>query len=95
MRNRYIESVLGAVLVPFIIVTVYLYASRWPERVWTEGSDTAAWVVSVALGIMFVVRLPVRLWVCAVLAALYVPVISVLLFVYAANLVCAAFGDCM
>ena len=87
------RPLVGIVLGPPALMSVYLGLSRWPARWFTEISDLAALVLSVGAGVIWIGRLPVPDAVRGVLALLYVPVVGFVLVMYSLAFVGYMFGD--
>ena len=87
------RSLLGALVGPLVLVSVYLTLSRWPTRWFTGESDLLALAVAIAFGIAWIVRLPVSMGLRVGLAIAYVPVMGFSLILYALNFVGVMFGD--
>jgi|HubBroStandDraft_6_1064221.scaffolds.fasta_scaffold1814246_1 hypothetical protein len=94
-RVRYIIALVGSILVPVSLFTMYLIRSRVPVRWDTEFSDFVAFGVSVASGALFPWLLPFS-WKSRLLLAIAVLISQGLfLFAYAFAFVCGEFGDCL
>jgi hypothetical protein len=86
------RSVAAAAL-PFVVLSGYLFFSRWPSRWFTTASDYAGLAVSVAAGVMFIATLPIRPSLRILSSAIYVPALCVVLFLYCFWFVGVVFGD--
>lgn len=87
------QLVAGAIGLPIAVASVYLWFSRWPARTFSTNSDYIALAACICLGMLFVLVLPFRAWVRALLAAAYAPLAFVVLVVYSLLFVGFAFGD--
>lgn len=94
-RRRWLASLIGAELLPMLLTTVYLLFTRWPARVFTDWSDSAALVACVAIGVICFSLSPFRAWVRVVVGTVYVPAMALLLFGYSLAFVCIVFHDCL
>ncbi len=92
-RPRVLRLIAGAIGLPIAAASVYLWFSRWPARTFTTNSDYIALAASICLGMLFVVVLPFRARVRALLVAAYAPLAFVVLVVYSLLFVGFAFGD--
>lgn len=92
-RSRVLRLIAGAIGLPIAVATVYLWFSRWPARTFSTNSDYVALAACVSIGMAFVVVLPFRAWVRALLTAAYAPLAFVVLVVYSLLFVGLAFGD--
>ncbi len=63
----------AAVVIPFVVMSVYLSLSRWPSRWFTTRSDYAAGAVSLVAGSIFIATLPTTREVRGLLLLFYVP----------------------
>ena len=86
---------LGALFGPFVIASIYLWFSRWPDRSWTAASDYLALVVSIVGGLLALWSLPMSVGRRAVVSVIYVPVMGALLIYWALGFVCIVFGNCL
>ena len=92
-RPRVLRLVAGAIGLPIAVASVYLWLSRWPARTFSTNSDYIALAACICLGMVFVIVLPFRARVRALLAAVYAPLAFVVLVVYSLLFVGFAFGD--
>lgn len=92
-QMKSLKKVVPAIAVPFLLMSGYLFFSRWPEPWFTGGSDYAAIGVSVIVGLAFIASLQVQMMYRAILALLYVPALCGALFIYAFWFVGTLFGD--
>ena len=92
-KRRALQLVGGAVGLPISTVSIYLWFSRWPARTFSANSDYIALAACVFLGMLFVVFLPFRASVRALLAAIYAPLAFAVLVAYSLLFVGFAFGD--
>ncbi len=83
----------AAIVLPFAVLSAYLFFSRWPSYRFTTFSDYAGLVASVLVGVAFVATMPVRTQVRALSLLIYVPVLCVLLFFYCLLFVGVVFGE--
>lgn len=91
LRTRWLIA--GTVGVPIAAMSVYLWLSRWPARVSSPNSDYVAFAICMFIGVLFLVCLPFRIWVRALIVAVYAPVACAILFFYSLLFVGLAFGD--
>jgi hypothetical protein len=85
----------AAAVLPFLVLTVYLLASRWPARWFSEVSDEVGLGISVLAAVVCIWLVRVRLpWRVIALVA-YIPALCVALTMYALTFVCSTFSDCM
>lgn len=92
-RPRVLRLIAGAICLPLAFASVYLWFSRWPARTFSTNSDYIALAASICLGMLFVIVLPFRARVRALLVAAYAPLAFVVLVVYSLLFVGFAFGD--
>ena len=91
--RRSIWPLVGSVVVPLFAVSIYLWFSRWPTRRFSTTSDYPAFAVCIAIGLVFVVGLPIRLWLRVLAVVVYVPLVYTLPFLSSLLFVGLAFGD--
>ena len=84
---------LGALAIPFLVLSLYLAVSRWPSRWFTATSDYAAISVSALVGGALIWQMPFRQPIRVAAIVIAVPVLAVLLFYFAFFFVGAVFGD--
>jgi hypothetical protein len=84
---------IAAAVVPFAVLSAYLFFSRWPSRGFTGFSDYVALAGSVAVGIVFIVILPIRPAARFVWSIIYVLSIPFLLVYYCFFFVGVVFGN--
>lgn len=92
---RTILGWLGALVAPFVVITAYLFLTRWPAYRWSVASDYVALAVAIAVGIAglcVAVRSPLRRLMGSVV---YVCAAAFVLFWYSLAFVCSTFGDCL
>lgn len=90
-RLRYLLCSLGAVLVPVISLTLYLW--RHKER--NQVADVEYWGISLLIGLVFIASSRSLAWVRLLLGLAYIPIMGTYLIGYALYFLCAAFGDCL
>jgi uncharacterized membrane protein len=93
MKAKSVFLVLGAIAAPFLLISLYLYFSRWPTRWFTSASDFIALGLSLAIGIVFLLRLPVSFGARVAAAICYVPILGAVLIFYSLMLVGFVFND--
>jgi hypothetical protein len=93
MKRKAGWLVFGAVVVPLLIVSAYLYLSRSPTAWFTSTSDLIGLGVSLAAGAAFLLRLPVAFWTRALAVVLYVPTMGIALASYSMLFVGSVFND--
>jgi hypothetical protein len=82
-------------LTPFVISTVYLVVSRWPNESFTGIADWVANGIATAVGVTLLNRLSLGKSTLLVLSIAYVPVMVVALVLFELGFVCAAFRACL
>jgi hypothetical protein len=100
--TRVVAWLLGATVLPLLVVSSYLYYSRIHNVGASSHGDELALFAAVAVGavcVHFLARQLAwfnrRLWPNALLVVLYVVVATALLFFYSLGFVCAEFGACL
>jgi hypothetical protein len=83
----------GAVLTPLVLLSIYLFFSRWPMRIFSGVADYAALGISTLLGAVFVAMIPIRKVICTICVLLYILLTGILLFYYCFLFVGVIFGD--
>jgi hypothetical protein len=100
--SRVIAWVVGATLLPFVVVTSYLYYSRthnhWAEPDGDFGALFAA--LFVGAGCTYLLARDLSwlnrgVWLRALMILVYVVVAAVLLSIYSFGYVCGKFGACL
>lgn len=84
-----------SLLAPLTVLTLYLYLSRGPLAWVPNEADWIFLILAVASGAVPVVLMPLRPWPKAIIAAAYIPAMSLSLILWGLVFVCAAFGDCL
>ena len=92
-RKRIALQSVGAVVLPFVVVSLYLVFTRWPSHRFTTFSDYAGIGASVSVGAALVGALPISGATRVALLILYIPLLLFLLFVYSLQFVGIVFGD--
>lgn len=85
--------VIAAILLPFIVGTLYLYFSRWPVRWFNGTTDVLALAVSLGIGTALLAMMPTRPLARTVALVNYVPAAAVSLFLFNFAFVAFVFGD--
>jgi hypothetical protein len=83
----------GAGVVRIVVMSLYLWLSRWPKPLSSPGADYAAFAICLVVGALFVIYLPFRLWVRALIVAAYAPLAYAVLLLYSLLFVGLAFGN--
>jgi hypothetical protein len=91
--SKFAPLLVAAVVAPVVAMSIYLFLSRWPQRIASIASDYAAFAACMLIGVGFITALPLRPWLRAAAAAVSLPVLYVLLFFYSLVFVGVAFGD--
>ena len=84
---------IGAALVPFAMISGYLFFTRWPSYQFTTFSDYAGLAVSVLAGAVFVAILPLRPLQRLLSLVCYVPLLTILLVYYTFWIIALFFHD--
>jgi len=93
-RRRWLLSLLGAELLPLVCETVCLTVMRWPFRVVTSpAAGITAFILSVAMGLVCVAYFPIRVWLRILAGAIYLPAMTLFLFVYSMFFVARVLHD--
>ena len=71
-----------ACVTPFLLDSIYIFFTRWPNYIFTGVSDIAALTVSVFIGAAFVATLPKTWPIRILLLAIYVPILLFVLTFY-------------
>ena len=82
MKSKVALLVPGAIVAPFLVLSVYLYFSRWPTGWFTATSDFVGLGLSIAAGTVFLLHLPISGWLRVLITVLYLPMIGAALFFY-------------
>jgi hypothetical protein len=77
---------------PVLVMSAYLYFSRWPNTIGTPDSDYFFIAISVAFGAASVSQLPTDIRVRVLLVLAYVPIAIFFVFIYAVFFVGIVFG---
>lgn len=85
--------VIGAVVGPFAVMSLYLFFSRWPARWFTGSSDYVALALSALLAVALVWLMPLRPLVRTAVALVAATLLLVVLYVYSFCFLGAVFGD--
>jgi hypothetical protein len=85
----------GAVCLPFLVATAYLYFSRFPEPQFSDTSDFAAFSLALGICAACVWLVPVRWYWRLVGSIVVIPAVGFGLIVYAFDFVCRNFRDCL
>lgn len=81
-RTRVIAPAVLALVGPFLLMSIYLLASRWPTD-WSTGTfDYAALIVAAAVAPLCISRMPLKVSTRVVIAILITPVMVFVLFVF-------------
>lgn len=91
---RWLFIILGAMVLPFVIVTVYLMlAGNGSQR---SGSvDIAILILSVTVGVASVASGPIDRLAKLISSIAYIPVMGFVLIDFAFRLMCSLYRDCM
>jgi hypothetical protein len=92
-KSKIAASLMAAVVAPIVAMSLYLWLSRWPQRLSSSFSDNAAFAVCILIGVVLVAALPLRPWLRAAAAVASLPLLYALLFFYSLIFVGVAFGD--
>lgn len=92
-RAAIIWRLIIAGLLPFVVLSCYLFFSRWPTRWFTTASDYAGFIVSIVTGLAFIVTLPIHLIYRIASSFFYVFIFWYILAFYALEFVGVVFGD--
>ena len=84
---------MGAVIGPLALMSVYLGFSRWPTRWFTAESDWLLLILSLGVGVVCLARLPIHPLVRVALSCVYVPVGGYVIIMYTLYFVGHVFGD--
>lgn len=85
--------IVAAVVLPFLINSIYLYFSRWPTEWFTGTTDILFLALSLGSGAALIATLPFRGGMKALLLTIYVPIAGILLFYFTFLFIALAFGD--
>src|SRR4051794_33674827 len=88
-------GLVGAAVMPFAVVTLYLCFSRWPTEWSTAGTTYAALATAIAAGGVYLVRSQLPVFARVLLCVPYAVVVGVLLVGYALLFECEVSGDCL
>jgi hypothetical protein len=84
---------IGVIVAPLMLLSIYLFFSRWPTRWDNRMIDWIALGTSSLVGAALLGSLPAKNVSRAIRVVIYIPVSSVLLFFYAFFFVGIVFGD--
>lgn len=82
MKSKVALLVPSTIVAPFLVLSVYLYFSRWPTSWFTATSDFVGLGLSIAAGTVFLLHLPISGWLRVLITVLYLPMIGAALFFY-------------
>jgi len=88
-------KLLAAIVLPFVVWTVYLNQSRFPVPRFTTESDYIVGSVAVLIGLCAIASLRISSAYKAVAMVAYVPVAALALLLYGLGYVCSEFGSCL
>ncbi len=98
--TRLIGSLLGATIVPILVVSSYLYYSRTHSK--DFSGDYLAIAVALLIGVLgmqfvghYLGWFRGKVWINVAVQLMYVCVAGGVLFFYMLSFVCAAFGACL
>ena len=95
LNARVYVLIAAAAVLPFLVLTIYLLASRWPARWFSVASDEVGLGISALTATACIWLIRVRpLWRVLALVA-YIPALYVALTMYGLVFVCSTFSDCM
>jgi hypothetical protein len=86
---------LGSLLLPFFVISGYLFATRRTYGIASTSGDYLAIAVSVAAGLLLIALYPTRLANRLRWGILFIPISVACLWFYALIFVCVVFGDCL
>jgi hypothetical protein len=84
---------MGAVIAPLVVVSAYLFFSRWPTYRFTTASDFIAFIAALIVGAMFVATFPLRWHHRFFCVIIYAALGWMLLMVYSLCFVGVFFGE--
>ncbi len=88
-------KVLAAIVGPWLIWAIYLYASRASKPLFNEVTDYFAAGVAIAFGLWAISKFNISKVSRVALSVAYVPLAGICLFVFAVGFVCSEFNSCL
>jgi hypothetical protein len=85
----------GALIAPFIVVSICLILSLWPSDKFYEYSSAIGLALSILVGAIFVGKLPISITKRVGILLAYIPTLILALFYYSIVFVCWLFELCL
>ena len=92
-RGHWLLNALAAAVAPFLTLSTLVLFTR--KVIPTTDWDVAILWLSVMVGCLFLLRLPVAWWVRLLFCLVYVPLCFFAVVFYGLHFVCYAFGECV
>ncbi len=93
-RTRLVACSLGAIIAPYLTLSIFLVVSVWLKDFLVSGVTLYVGIpLSTVTGAVFIVLLPVKRWVRLLILVPYLPVVAYLSFFYGFYFIGFVYGD--